>query len=156
MTVGPVHHGSDRNDFLFEIQQLTGITHTLGTPRLHALVHSKTQGLTRERLIQFGKEGAGPVAISMDIGYIKLVVSHAADVHRICVQAEPVDLARIALADCFAFAHSGIPVVAFSRAQQASEQPAVQGVVDHSGGSQPVGRKVFPIDGISIQHLKSY
>lgn len=57
--------------------------------------------LTRERLIQFGKdraqEGAGPATISMDIGYIKLVVSHAAAVHGIRVQVEPVDLARIAL-----------------------------------------------------------
>jgi integrase len=57
--------------------------------------------LTRERLIQFGKdrakEGAGPVTIGMDIGYIKLVVSHAAAVHGIGVQVEPIDLARIAL-----------------------------------------------------------
>lgn len=57
--------------------------------------------LTRERLIQFGKdrakEGAGPVTIGMDIGYIKLVVSHAAAVHGISVQVEPIDLARIAL-----------------------------------------------------------
>lgn len=61
----------------------------------------KLKDLTRERLIQFGKdrarEGAGPITISMDIGYIKLVVSHAAAVHGTQVQVEPIDLARIAL-----------------------------------------------------------
>lgn len=49
----------------------------------------------------FGKdragEGAGPVTIGMDIGYIKPVVSHAAAAHGVRVQAEPIDLARIAL-----------------------------------------------------------
>lgn len=57
--------------------------------------------LTRERIIQFGKdrakEGAGPVTISMDIGYLKLLVSHAAAVHGLPIKVEPVDLARIAL-----------------------------------------------------------
>jgi integrase len=57
--------------------------------------------LSRERLIQFGKdrarEGAGGVTIGMDISYIKLVISHAAAVHGIAVSPEPVDLARIAL-----------------------------------------------------------
>ncbi len=61
----------------------------------------KIGDLTRERLIQFGKdrakEGAGGVTISMDIGYIKLVISHAAAVHGIEISPEPVDLARIAL-----------------------------------------------------------
>lgn len=33
----------------------------------------------------------------MDIGYLKLVVSHAAAVHGIPIQVEPIDLARIAL-----------------------------------------------------------
>ena len=44
--------------------------------------------------IQFGKdrakEGVGPVTISMDIGYIKPVVSHAAAVHGVRVQVEPI------------------------------------------------------------------
>ena len=61
----------------------------------------KVKDITRERVIQFGKdrakEGAGAVTISMDIGYLKLVVSHAAAVHGIAVQVEPIDLARIAL-----------------------------------------------------------
>lgn len=57
--------------------------------------------LTRERFIQFGKDrakgGAGPPTLSMDLGYVKLVVSHAAAVHGVPVKVEPVDLARIAL-----------------------------------------------------------
>ncbi len=61
----------------------------------------KIGDLTRERLIQFGKdrakEGADGVTISMDIGYIKLVISHAAAVHGIEISPEPVDLARITL-----------------------------------------------------------
>ncbi len=61
----------------------------------------KIGDLTRERLIQFGKdrakEGAGGVTVGMDVGYIKLIISHAAAVHGIEVSPEPVDLARIAL-----------------------------------------------------------
>ena len=61
----------------------------------------KLKDITRERVIQFGKdrakEGAGAVTISMDVGYLKLVVSHAAAVHGIAVAVEPIDLARIAL-----------------------------------------------------------
>jgi integrase len=62
---------------------------------------AKLKELTRERLIQFGKdrakEGAGPVTLSADVGYVKLVVVHAAAVHGIDIKAEPVDLARVAL-----------------------------------------------------------
>lgn len=54
----------------------------------------KLKDLTRERLIQVGKdrakEGMGPVTISMDIVYIKRVVSHAAAVHGTLVQAAPI------------------------------------------------------------------
>lgn len=61
----------------------------------------KLKELTRERLVQFGKDrskqGAGPVTISMDIGYLKLIVSHAAAVHGIDISPEPVDMSRIAL-----------------------------------------------------------
>lgn len=57
--------------------------------------------IDRERLIQFGRDraaaGAGPVTISMDIGAIRLVMSHAAAVHGVHVKIEPIDLARIAL-----------------------------------------------------------
>ncbi|HEY5289134.1 MAG TPA: site-specific integrase [Caulobacteraceae bacterium] len=57
--------------------------------------------LDRERLIRFGRRraanGAGPMTLSMDIGAIKLVLSHAAAVHGLNVPVEPVDLARVAL-----------------------------------------------------------
>jgi len=57
--------------------------------------------LDRERLIAFGRDraaqGAGPVTLGIDIGMIKLVLSHAAAVHGVPVTVEPVNLARIAL-----------------------------------------------------------
>ena len=43
------------------------------------------------------EQGAGPVTLGIDIGTIKLVLSHAAAVHGVAVPVEPVDLARIAL-----------------------------------------------------------
>ena len=59
------------------------------------------QKLTRERLIQFGKEraaeGAGGATIAMDISYIKTILTHAAAVHRIGASPQSVDLARVAL-----------------------------------------------------------
>jgi integrase len=58
--------------------------------------------LDRGRLIQFGKErareGAGPVTIGIDLGYIKTILSHAAAVHGVVLSVEPIVLARIALA----------------------------------------------------------
>ncbi|MBP7648288.1 MAG: site-specific integrase [Phenylobacterium sp.] len=55
----------------------------------------------RERLIQFGRTraaaGAGPVTVGMDIGVVRLVLTHAAAVHGLPVAVEPVDLARVAL-----------------------------------------------------------
>ncbi len=52
-------------------------------------------------MVKFGRkraaEGAGPVTVSMDIGVIRLAMSHAAAVHGLLVPVEPVDLARIAL-----------------------------------------------------------
>lgn len=57
--------------------------------------------LDRERLVRFGRDraglGAGPMTLSIDIGTIKLVLSHAAAVHGLPVRIEPVDLARVAL-----------------------------------------------------------
>lgn len=57
--------------------------------------------LTRERIVEFGrrraKQGAGPATLSIDVGFIKLVVQHAAAVHGVPVMVEPVDLARVAL-----------------------------------------------------------
>jgi integrase len=59
------------------------------------------QELDRDRLIQFGKEraveGAGPVTLGMDLGYVKTILSHAAAVHGVPLSTESVDLARIAL-----------------------------------------------------------
>jgi integrase len=55
----------------------------------------------RERIVKFGRErsaeGAGPTTIGIDVGVIKLVLQHAAAVHGLPVQVEPVDLGRIAL-----------------------------------------------------------
>src|SRR3546814_11147305 len=60
----------------------------------------KLKDLTRERLIQFGKdrakEGAGPVTLSADLGYLKLVLPHAAAVPGVDLKVEPVALARCA------------------------------------------------------------
>jgi hypothetical protein len=57
--------------------------------------------LTRDRLLEFGRqrsqEGAGAVTVSMDFGFIKTVLVHAAAVHGLHVSAEPVDLARAGL-----------------------------------------------------------
>ncbi|MFY0612899.1 MAG: site-specific integrase [Hyphomicrobiaceae bacterium] len=57
--------------------------------------------LNRERLIAFGKarskEGAGPVTIGMDLGYIRTILVHATAVHGIETPTEQVTLARVAL-----------------------------------------------------------
>ena len=57
--------------------------------------------LGRERRIQFGKErareGAGPMTLGIDLGYIKTILSHAAAVHGVILTMEPIVLARIAL-----------------------------------------------------------
>lgn len=61
----------------------------------------KPAELSREKLIEFGrqraKEGAGPVTVGIDLGYIKTILSHAAAVHGIIAPTEGVDLARITL-----------------------------------------------------------
>ncbi|MBN9466650.1 site-specific integrase [Brevundimonas sp.] len=57
--------------------------------------------LDRQLFIDFGRqraaEGAGPMTLSIDIGTIKLVISHAAAVHGLSVPVEPVGMARVAL-----------------------------------------------------------
>lgn len=57
--------------------------------------------ITRDSLVQFAKrrakEGAGPVTIGMDIGFIGTVLEHAAAVHGITVPMDQVRLSRIAL-----------------------------------------------------------
>jgi integrase/uncharacterized protein (DUF433 family) len=61
----------------------------------------RLKDLTRERLIEFGKlrakAGAGPVTLSIDVGYIKTIIVHAAAVHGLELSLEQVDLARAAL-----------------------------------------------------------
>ena len=68
----------------------------------HRLGRLRIPELDRGRLIQFGKErareGAGPVTIGIDLGYIKTILSHAAAVHGVVLSVEPIVLARIALA----------------------------------------------------------
>jgi integrase len=68
----------------------------------HRLGRLRIAELDRERLIQFGKErareGAGPVTLDIDLGYIKTILSHAAAVHGVNLSVEPIALARIALA----------------------------------------------------------
>ena len=67
----------------------------------HRLGRFRISELDRERLIQFGKarahEGAGPVTLGIDLGYIKTILSHAAAVHGVVLSTEPIALARIAL-----------------------------------------------------------
>ena len=62
---------------------------------------NKIAQLDRQLFIDFGREraseGAGPMTLSIDIGAIKLVMSHAAAVHGLSVSVEPIDMARFAL-----------------------------------------------------------
>lgn len=57
--------------------------------------------LDRHKLIEYGRkradQGAGPVTLSIDIGVIKMVLTHAAAVHGLEISPEGVDLARVAL-----------------------------------------------------------
>ncbi|WP_027244087.1 hypothetical protein [Leisingera daeponensis] len=57
--------------------------------------------LDRQKLIDYGKmraeQGAGPVTLGIDIGVIKMIITHAAAVHGLHISPEPVDLARVAL-----------------------------------------------------------
>jgi integrase len=61
----------------------------------------KINDLDRELIVEFGRErmrqGAGATTIAIDVGFIKLVVQHAAAVHGIPVRAEPIDMGRLAL-----------------------------------------------------------
>ena len=61
----------------------------------------KIAQLDRQVFIDFGREraseGAGPMTLSIDIGAIKLVLSHAVAVHGLSVSVEPINMARLAL-----------------------------------------------------------
>ena len=75
-------------------------TYTL--ERLNATIgHLPLTRITRGELIDYAKwrraEGAGPVTIGMEIGYLKTILTHAAAVHGLEVPTEEVTLARVAL-----------------------------------------------------------
>jgi hypothetical protein len=76
----------------------------------HRLRRLRIPELDRGCLIQFGKEraseGAGPVTVGIDLGYIKTILSHAAAVHGVVFSIEPIVLARIALG-CLGLAGKG-------------------------------------------------
>ncbi|MDX2288525.1 MAG: hypothetical protein NW217_06860 [Hyphomicrobiaceae bacterium] len=65
------------------------------------LGRERLSNITRERLISFGKQrarqGAGPITLSIDLGYIRTILVHAAHVHGVEVPTEQVMLARVAL-----------------------------------------------------------
>jgi hypothetical protein len=67
----------------------------------HRLGRLRIPELDRGRLIQFGKErareGAGPVTVGIDLGYIKTILSHVAAVDGVVLSIEPIVVARIAL-----------------------------------------------------------
>ncbi|WP_316195200.1 tyrosine-type recombinase/integrase [Bradyrhizobium sp. SZCCHNRI3052] len=89
-------------------QDLAEVGKNIGRSKTASLIslderlgHLRLSELDRERFIKFGKEraleGAGPVTVGIDLGYIKTILSHAAAVHGIIVSTEPLDHARIAL-----------------------------------------------------------
>lgn len=65
------------------------------------LGRKKLVQLDRQLFIDFGKErakeAAGPMTLSIDIGAIKLVITHAIAVRGMTISAEPVNMARLAL-----------------------------------------------------------
>ena len=47
------------------------------------------------------EQAAGPVTLGIDIGVIKMIITHAAAVHGLDISPEPIDLARVALKQIF-------------------------------------------------------
>lgn len=99
--------------------------------------------LDRECIIRFGRqratEGAGLVTVGMDIGAIKLVLSHAAAVHGLPARIEPVDLARIALKRLGLVGHSN------ERDRRPTEEELEQLIAHFDGNPRqiiPMGRIV--------------
>lgn len=87
---------------LIEIGKTIGRSKTATLDMLKRELGSKRiVELDRELLIKFGRqraaEGAGPVTLGIDLGTIKLVLSHAASIHGLAVSTEPLDHARSAL-----------------------------------------------------------
>lgn len=90
------------------IADLKAVAKPIGRTKLEALLHlRRTIGhkrfadLDRKFIIDFGRErargGTGPVTIGMYVGWIKLVLAHAAAVHEIDTKIEPIELGRLAL-----------------------------------------------------------
>jgi len=65
------------------------------------LGQEKIGHLDRHKLIEYGRkranQGAGPVTLGIDIGVIKMILTHAAAVHGLEIRVERVDLVRVAL-----------------------------------------------------------
>ncbi|MCP4098043.1 MAG: site-specific integrase [Planctomycetaceae bacterium] len=61
----------------------------------------RVSNLDRAQIIKYGKkrakQGAGPVTLSVDLSYLRTILTHAAAVHGISVDTECVRLARTAL-----------------------------------------------------------
>jgi hypothetical protein len=97
----------------------------------------------RERIVKFGRErsaeGAGPTTIGIDVGVIKLVLQHAAAVHGLPVQVEPVDLGRIALKRLGLVGHSN------ERDRRPTDEELEKLVAHFDGNS----RQIIPMGRIS-------
>lgn len=65
------------------------------------LGREKIGHLDRHKLLEYGQkraaQGAGPVTLGIDVGVIKMILTHAAAVHGLEISPEAVDLARVAL-----------------------------------------------------------
>jgi len=92
-------HIADLKEVGKEIGRTKGFSLELLRARLGKL---NLTDLNREQVIKFGKEraddGAGPVTVGIDIGYIRTLLVHGAAVHGLPYSVEPVELGRVALA----------------------------------------------------------
>lgn len=90
------------------IDDMKSVGKTIGRSKAFSLDFLKKElgrvrlgDLGRERLIAFGrkraKDGAGPITVGMDLGYIRTLLGDGAAIHGLPYSPEPVDLARIAL-----------------------------------------------------------
>ncbi len=87
---------------LAEVGKVIGRSKQYTLDKLEAELGSlKYPELTRQRLIDFAKarrrEGAGPVTVATDLGYLRTVLIHASALHGIELSLDPLKLARAAL-----------------------------------------------------------
>lgn len=107
-----VHRVSRKDTFAslidLHIDDLGEVGKPLRRSKRHVLNRLRTElgdlalsQLTREKLIQYGrqraKDGAGPATLAVDISFIGTILTDAAAVHGVAVNAEAVRLARVAL-----------------------------------------------------------